>query len=250
VAQHDQDRRQTKAERKEQARRERIELERRIAGRKRGRRRALIVVVALAVVAGGIVFAVSQGGGTNAASNSTGPSVSVKVPDPATLPGILRTAPPWPDNIAQANDRLARLSAISPLPQLGATLHHHANLLIYVDGQQFPVAAGIGYNPAANVLSPLHTHATDGVIHIESADPTFQPVLGQFFDVWGVYLTKDCLGDKCAAGDQTLGAYVNGKEWTGDPTQIPLNDELVIVLAFGSADQVPNPVPASFVPPA
>ena len=108
----------------------------RIAGRKRGRRRALIVVVALAVVAGGIVFAVSQGGGTNAASNSTSPSVSLKLPDPATLPGILRTAPPWPDNIAQANDRLARLSAISPLPQLGATLHHHANLLIYVDGQQ------------------------------------------------------------------------------------------------------------------
>ena len=250
MAQHDQDRRQTKAERKEQARRERIELERRIAGRKRGQRRVLIVVVALAVVAGAIVFAVSQGGGTNAANGSTSPSVSVHIPDPATLPGILRTAPPWPDNITQANDRLAQLSALSPLPQLGATLHHHANLLIYVDGQQFPVAAGIGYNPAANVFSPLHTHNTDGVIHIESADPTFQPVLGQFFDVWGVYLTKDCLGDKCAAGDQTLRAYVNGKEWTGDPTQIPLNDELVIVLAFGSADQVPNPVPASFVPPA
>ena len=242
----DQDRRQTKAERKEQARRERIELERRIAGRKRGRRRALIVGVVLAVGVGAILFALSQGNDTNGADGSASPSVTVHLPDPAKMPGMLRTAAPWPDNVAQANERLAQLG----LPQLGAVLHHHANLLIYVDGQQFPVAAGIGYNPNANVFSPLHTHDTSGVIHIESADPTFQPVLGQFFDVWGVYLTKECLGDKCAAGHSTLHAYVNGKEWTGDPTQIPLNDQLVIVLAFGSADQVPSPVPASFVPPA
>jgi hypothetical protein len=245
----DQDRRQKKAERKEQARRERIELERRIASRKRGRRRALIVGVVVIAIVGGVIVALSQGNGSGA-DGSASPSVTVQLPDPAKLPGILRTAPPWPDNIDQANARMAKMSELSPLPQLGAVLHHHANLLIYVDGQQFPVAAGIGYNPDSNVYSPLHTHDTSGVVHIESADPTFQPVLGQFFDVWGVYLTKDCLGDKCAAGHSTLHAYVNGKEWTSDPTQIPLNDQLVIVLAFGSADQVPNPVPASFVPPA
>ena len=246
----DQDRRQTKAERKEQARRERIELERRIASRKRGRRRALIVGVVVIVIVGGVIVALSQGNGTNDANGSTSPSVTVQLPDPAKLPGMLRAAPPWPDNIDQANERMAKMSELSPLPQLGAVLHHHANLLIYVDGQQFPLAAGIGYNPNANVFSPLHTHDTSGVVHIESADPAFEPVLGQFFDVWGVYLTKDCLGDKCAAGQSTLRAYVNGVEWTGDPTQIPLNDQVVIVLAFGSADQVPNPVPASFVPPA
>jgi hypothetical protein len=245
----DQDRRQTKAERKEQARRERIELERRIASRKRGRRRALIVGVVVIAIVGGVIVALSQGNGSGA-DGSASPSVTVQLPDPAKLPGMLRSAPPWPDNIDQANARMAKMAELSPLPQLGAVLHHHANLLIYVDGQQFPVAAGIGYNPDANVFSPLHTHDTSGVVHIESADPTFQPVLGQFFDVWGVYLTKDCLGDKCAAGHSTLRAYVNGKEWTGDPTQIPLNDQLVIVLAFGSADQVPNPVPASFAPPA
>jgi hypothetical protein len=246
----DQDRRQTKAERKEQARRERIELERRIASRKRGRRRALVLGIMVAAVVGVILFTLSQGNSTNAQDGSASPSVIDKLPDPAKLPGMLRAAPPWPDNIDQANERIAALSQLSPMPQLGAVLHHHANLLIYVDGQQFPLAAGIGYNPNANVFSPLHTHDTSGVVHIESADPTFEPVLGQFFDVWGVYLTKDCLGDKCAAGQSTLRAYVNGVEWTGDPTQIPLNDQVVIVLAFGSADQVPNPVPASFVPPA
>jgi len=246
VSQHDQDRRQTKAERKEQARRERIELERKIARRNRTRRRVVVLGVVVAAVVGVVLFAVSRGGGPGTADGTITPSVTVKLPDPATLPGMLRTAPPWSDNIAQANERLAALG----LPQAGTTLHHHANLLIYVDGQQATVAAGIGYNPNANVFSPLHTHNTDGVIHIESSDTSFQPVLGQFFDVWGVYLTSDCLGDKCAAGGSTLRAYVNGVEWTGDPTQIPLDDQSVIVLAFGSSDQLPNPVPSSFVPPA
>jgi hypothetical protein len=113
----DQDRRQTKAERKEQARRERIELERRIATRKRGRRRALIAgVVVIAIVAGTIV-AFSQGNGTNAADGSASPSVTVQLPDPAKLPGILRTAPPWPDNIAEANARMAKMSELSPCPR-------------------------------------------------------------------------------------------------------------------------------------
>jgi hypothetical protein len=142
--------------------------------------------------------------------------------------------------------------------------HLHAHLRVFANGQRRTIPYGIGVVPPLRLTQTadgpfvadgaafywLHTHDTSGVIHVEAADPTFQPVLGQFFDVWGVYLTKDCLGDKCAAGHSTLRAYVNGKEWTGDPTQIPLNDQLVIVLAFGSADQVPNPVPASFVPPA
>ena len=126
-------------------------------------------------------------------------------------------------------------------------MHTHANLQIFVHGKAEAVPVNIGITDAA--IQSLHTHDTSGTVHMESSVArTF--TLGEFFDVWGVYLTKDCLGDKCAAGHSTLRAYVNGTEWTGDPTQIPLNDQLVIVLAFGSADQVPNPVPASFVPPA
>ena len=83
-------------------------------------------------------------------------------------------------------------------------------------------------------------------VHIESGDPNFRPALGQFFDVWGVYLSKDCLGGYCAAGDTKIRAYVDGKMWAGDPAQIPLNDQSVMVLTFGSADQLPNPIPTTF----
>jgi hypothetical protein len=240
--QTDPNRRPTKAERKEQARLERIELERRIARRKKASRRALIVGVAAAVLVGGIVFALSRGGSPEAAGST---SPTVQLPDPNKLPGIMKTSPPWPNNLAQANERLAILG----LPQLNeAVLHHHTDLLIYIDGQPVTVPMNVGYDPTGNpsIASPLHTHSDLGTVHIESGDPNFQPVLGQFMDVWGVYFTKDCLGGHCASGDTKIRAYVDGQPWTGDPTQIPLKDHQVIVLTFGTADQVPSDLTPQF----
>jgi hypothetical protein len=239
--QTDPDRRPTKAERKEQARLDRVDLERKMARRKRASRRALIVGIAAAVVVGIIVFALSRNSGT---SNAGGPTPTVDLPDPNDLPGMLKTAPPWSNNIEQADARLAALG----LPQLSDTvLHHHTDLLIYIDGQQVTIPANVGLNSSDPIVaSPLHTHGTLGTVHIESADPNFEPVLGQFMDVWGVYFTKDCLGGSCAVGDTKLRAYVDGEEWSGDPTQIPLNDGEVIVLTFGTADQVPDDLTPAF----
>jgi hypothetical protein len=51
-------------------------------------------------------------------------------------------------------------------------------------------------SPFAVVFSPIHTHDTSGIVHIES--PTVRPfTLGQFFDVWGVRFTSDCIGGDC-----------------------------------------------------
>ena len=240
----DPDRRPTKAERKEQARLDRVELERRIARRRQASRRALIVGVLVAAVVGAVIFALSRGGSTEA-TGSTTPSATVNLPDPGTLPGIMQSSPPWPNNVEQAGERLAILQ----LPQLSDTvLHHHTDLLIYINGQQVTIPANIGLNSTSSptVASPLHTHYPSGTIHIESADPNFQPVLGQFMDVWGVYFTKDQLGGNSAVGDTKIRAYVNGSLWTGDPTQIPLNDKDVIVLTFGTADQVPTDLTPAF----
>jgi hypothetical protein len=242
--QTDPDRRPTKAERKEQARLERIELERRLARRKQASRRALLVGVAVAAVTGIIIFALSRGGSPEATGSGT-PSVTVALPNPDTLPGMLTTSPPWPNNVAEAGERLRILQ----LPGLSDTvLHHHANLLIYIDGQQVTIPANIGLDSTGSppVASPLHTHSDLGTIHVESADPNFEPVLGQFMDVWGVYFTKDRLGGNSAVGDTKVRAYVNGEEWTGDPTQIPLNDHDVIILTFGTPDQVPADLTPTF----
>jgi hypothetical protein len=241
--QTDPDHRQTKAERKEQARLERIELERKLARQKQASRRALLVGVIVAAAVGGLIFALSRGGPSEAGGAT--PSVTVDLPPPDTLPGILTSSPPWPNNVADAGERLRILQ----LPGLSDTvLHHHTDLLIYIDGQQVTVPANIGLDSTSSptVASPLHTHSDLGTIHIESADPNFEPVLGQFMDIWGVYFTKDRLGGNSAVGESKIRAYVNGQEWPGDPTEIPLNDHDVIVLTFGTPEQVPADLTPAF----
>jgi hypothetical protein len=57
-----------------------------------------------------------------------------------------------------------------------------------------------------------------GIIHVES--PTVGKFyLGQFFDIWGVRLTSDCIGGYCTDATNTLTVYVNGEKYAGDPRQ-------------------------------
>ena len=165
------------------------------------------------------------------------------LPDPATLPGVMQTPPPWPNNLQQANARLAALG----LPELSETvLHHHVRLFIYIDGQPVEVPAEVGYSQQQQVFSPLHTHDATGTVHVESADPNFQPVLGQFMDVWGVYFTPECIGNQCASGDRQVRVFIDGQPYTGDSTLVGLNDQTVVVVTLGTEDQLPDPIPDTF----
>lgn len=143
--------------------------------------------------------------------------------------------------------QVARLRSIglAPLsPAEGTAVHIHQHLDLYVDGAKVPVPAGIGIDPAVG-FAPLHTHDASGVIHIES--PTARGyTLGELFAVWGVRFTPSCLGGYCAAGDRRLRVYVDGRPVHGDPTALTLASHQEIVVAFGTAAQLPSPIPSSF----
>lgn len=229
----------TKAERKEQARIEREEIQRRQAARSRNRTIGIIVaVVIVAAAIGGVVLL-----GGNSTDQGAQSSAVTSIPPPDTLPGILKTAPPWSNNTDQLPARLAALD----LPELSDTagaLHHHIQMYIYVDGNPVVIPANIGLSNQA--ASPLHTHDDTGLVHVESADPNFQPVLGQFMDVWGPYFTNTCLGDQCNEGNKQLRVFLNGQQYVGDPTLMPLTDLTAVVITFGTEAQLPNPMPSSF----
>jgi len=231
--------RPTKAQRKEQARLEREAIQRKQASRSRNRNIGIVIgVVVVAAIVALVVVLGGNGGGTVSA---TPPAVAL--PDPATLPGILQTPPPWTNNTDQLPARLAQLD-LPPLNDTVPELHHHVQLYIFVDGQPVEVPMNVGLSNQA--ASPLHTHDTTGLVHIESGDPNFFPVLGQFMDVWGPYFTDSCLGSECSQGDKKLRVYVNGQEYTGNPTLIPLTDLSTIAITFGTQAQLPNPIPSSF----
>jgi hypothetical protein len=121
--------------------------------------------------------------------------------------------------------------------------HIHAHLAIFVRGKQRQIPFGIGIGPPLRgVNTPvgpfvtqgscfawLHTHAGDGIIHMEAPKQiTF--TLGDFFDIWGEKLSPTQVGP--AHGDVT--ALVDGKVVSGNPRAIVLKAHELIQLDVGT----------------
>jgi hypothetical protein len=62
--------------------------------------------------------------------------------------------------------------------------------------------------------------------------------LGDFFDVWGVRLTRRCLGGYCTGQGKQLRAMVDGEPIAGNPRAIKLADKQRILLVYGTAAQI------------
>jgi hypothetical protein len=128
----------------------------------------------------------------------------------------------------------------APIEQLA--YHIHAHLQVYIKGSPYALPGAIGmlgpvaqqtqYGPfwgAQTCYYWLHTHATDGIIHIESPSKTIY-TLGDFFDEWKQPLSST----QVASGAGPVTAIVNGKPWTKSPRDIPLNPHAAIELAVGT----------------
>lgn len=114
-------------------------------------------------------------------------------------------AAPWPDP-DHVPDRVAS-AGLAGASSESLSVHYHAHLDIFVNGQSEPVAASIGREDDS-FFSPLHTHATSGMIHIEAPrDQRF--TLGMLFTEWGVSLTPNCVGGYCLPATQ-ISAYIDG----------------------------------------
>lgn len=122
----------------------------------------------------------------------------------------------------------------------GAVLHIHQHLQLFDRGRVVEVPAQIGIPGASNCLYWLHTHANDGIVHVESPiKRTF--TLGQFFDIWGQELTHARAGSIRAARGKPLRVTVNGRAYRGDPRAIVLRDHEEIVIENGPPFGRPHP---------
>jgi hypothetical protein len=162
------------------------------------------------------------------------------------LPGEQKGAAPWgPGN---GPNLTARLEAVGlpALPQEYFDLHIHQHLDVYVNGRHVTVPASIGINFAEQYISPLHTHDTSGVIHVES--PRVQTfTLEQFFGVWGVRLTPRYLGGYRATKAKPLRVFLDGRAVKGDFRLLPLRAHEEIAIVYG---QAPAHIPRSYAFPA
>jgi hypothetical protein len=170
-------------------------------------------------------------------------------------PGMKRAPSPGPLGPEGIPFPLAPVLAPRASPGLGKSVdgitcqqheqvlfHIHAHLTIFVAGKarQIPYGIGIGaplsvqkttagpFVGGGSCFSWLHTHAVDGIIHIESPlQRTY--TLGDFFDIWRQPLSSSQVGP--ARGQVT--AIVNGFVYNGSPRQIPLESHAQIQLDVG-----------------
>jgi hypothetical protein len=128
--------------------------------------------------------------------------------------------------------------------------HIHTHLTIFVNGQQRQVPAGIGIPGAAaqhtragafvesgSCFYWLHTHAADGIIHIESpVQRTY--TLGEFFDEWGQPLGPSQAGS--ALGKVTV--IAGGQVFKGNPRDVPLGSHENLQVEVGTPLVAPETV--------
>jgi hypothetical protein len=161
-----------------------------------------------------------------------------KAPLP-TLPGLQTGTAPWPREVEQLTARLEAIG-LPAMPKEEFVQHIHQHLTITIRGRETPVPAMIGVNEFENYISPIHTHKTDGIIHIEAANKDAF-TLGQFFDVWGVRLTAKCIGGYCTKGADSLKVLSNAAPVTGDPRGLVLQNNQQIEIVFGPKPRGPYP---------
>jgi hypothetical protein len=221
----------SRAEKKDLARQRREEL---LQRQQRSRHiRRLMLATGVGAVAALLLFQATKPKEQTTPTSSPSPSAS------GQLPGMLTSDAPWPANAAEAQAR----SDADGLPPAGDALQVDANLRIFVRGEPVAVPKDIGIDGTTN--TSLQTRDSTGTMHVGSQTP-FDFTLGEFFDVWGVRLTDTCVGGYCASSNETLQAFVDGNEVPGNPRDVPLNDKAVIVLTFGTPDQLPSPIPSTF----
>ena len=249
-------RRRTKALRHAEAQRRSESLEALEALRRRAR--ILGAVVGLLVVAGagtGTAVAVSSAGTSAPSATNSGGAPELKLgslaslgplqppgsPGPSGPEGVpIPSAPVLADTTNEATGQ--SVDGISRDTSEQTLFHIHAHLTIFVNGAARQLPAGIGIPGARAQATPegpfissgtcfywLHTHAADGIIHIESpVQRTY--TLGDFFDEWGEPLGPGQVGPYHAK----VTAFYDAKHYEANPRDIPLHAHAQIQLDVGT----------------
>lgn len=135
--------------------------------------------------------------------------------------------PPWP----APGDVPARVaSAGLDLGPMGTAEHYHPRLRIIINDKDVPIPANIGVDPTTGAMSAVHTHETDGTIHIEADTVGETFTLGQLFTQWGVTLTQTQIGGVKATDGQEIVVTSNGMPVAGDPKDLRLEPDQIVVL--------------------
>ncbi len=201
-----------KQERREEERQRQLQAKRRAARNKRILIASLVAVAVLIVAT--VSFAVYSNAHNASAQNQATPTEQ-----------IVNSAYPPVDGIyCDALEQTA--------------YHIHAHLTIYINGQQVAIPQAIGIASDQSCFYWLHTHTSDGVIHIEFPKQG-NPTLGNFLDIWEQSFNSLGFQNELASSTGWT-VYVDGKKVTDNFNQLVLQPHQVITIAYNSPNITPD----------
>ncbi|MDQ6826978.1 MAG: hypothetical protein M3Z14_07270 [Candidatus Eremiobacteraeota bacterium] len=216
------------------------------------------VLFALAICVVALTSGCGGGGGTSGGGGGGG----MLPPPPGTLTPVgtlsINGGTIGLDDTFSPVDGMTALGGLQGQPidgvvcaNLPIAFHIHTHLSLFVNGQRLAIPDGIGipdphpdspagYVPGGKCFYHLHSHQTEGVIHIEAPAPA-QFTLGQYFDIWGQTLSSSNIAGHAGSvqiytAQPTSPASLSTGNYTlyaGDPRAIPLLAHEEIVLEVG-----------------
>ncbi len=123
--------------------------------------------------------------------------------------------------------------------------HIHAHLTIYINGKKATIPKNIGIPTDGSCIYWLHTHTSDGIIHIEAPQQQSNEALDDFLAIWTEGFPK--LGYPSEL-NLTTGwkVFIDGKPFTGvtvtSPvhTEVPLASHDAVTLEYGTNNPPPD----------
>ncbi|MDQ6834625.1 MAG: hypothetical protein M3016_00375 [Actinomycetota bacterium] len=202
--------------------------------------RFFAVLCTLAVAACASACAASTGGASRSSTAQTSSATSPAGSRVLSYEGI--ALEPGPPLGSAATTQTSRVDGISCGPSEQLAYHIHVHLTVFDNGHPYALPAGVGIPGSVTEQSSqgplavggqciywLHTHASDGVIHIESPVRRLY-TLGEFFDLWNQPLSSD----RVASLRGHVTAFVNGEIWKGSLRDIPLYPHTLIQFSLGA----------------
>jgi hypothetical protein len=207
---------------------------------------ARVAAAVTAVVMLSLTSGAHHGSGGSATSSDTATAVLAGPPGPEGV--ALETGTPLAPASTAATGQAVDGVQCNSMEQ--AVYHMHTHLTVYVNGALRPIPAGVGvvepvaqhgsngtFEEASRCYYWLHTHAQDGIIHVEAPSHATY-TLGQFFAIWRQPLGPNHVGPTTGA----VRTYVNGKPYVGDPASITLTSHEDIQLDLGTPTVSPRRV--------
>lgn len=107
------------------------------------------------------------------------------------------------------SEKTNREVALTCTTDMATEFHIHPIVEVVINGESEKIPTNLGIRQ--NCMNSIHTHSSDGVVHVESPEKR-DFTLGDFFAVWQEPFTKDEVLDYKTDGTHRVRVTVNGTE--------------------------------------